>query len=147
MVVWTGVGYVFPQLPLSGRAEGGLSLRTADITTDLFLARNTLTHRIIGPKSSGTFRLDISKLKDGDRAGAVLFRDRAAYIGIHKDGDASTIVMVNSLTLSESNWQTASKGTVAARGPTVTGATEIWNDGHVMPATICSTCKAMPSTN
>jgi len=111
---------------LAGGTDGGLGLRTADMTTDLFAARNTLTHRIIGPKSSGTFRLNISKMKDGDRAGAVLFRDRAAYIGIHKDGDTSTIVMVNSLTLSESNWQTASKGTVAARGPTITGGSEIW---------------------
>src|SRR5690606_13413419 len=61
---------------------GGLVLQTADVTTDLYAARNTLTHRIIGPKSTGTFRLDIRGMADGDRAGAVLFRDRAAYIGV-----------------------------------------------------------------
>ncbi|KAM7182851.1 glycoside hydrolase family 43 protein [Naviculisporaceae sp. PSN 640] len=111
---------------LLGGTEGGLLLQTADVTTDLFAARNTLTHRILGPKSSGTFRLNISKMKDGDRAGAVLFRDRSAYIGVHKEGETSTIVMVNGLTLSEDNWSTTGRGTVAAKGPTVTGGGDIW---------------------
>ncbi|EAQ88813.1 hypothetical protein CHGG_05432 [Chaetomium globosum CBS 148.51] len=60
--------------------DSGLVLKTATVTDDLFGARNTLTRRIAGPKSSGTFRLDVSKMQDGDRAGAVLFRDRAGYI-------------------------------------------------------------------
>ncbi|KAM7198185.1 Glycosyl hydrolase, five-bladed beta-propellor domain containing protein [Rhypophila sp. PSN 637] len=113
---------------LLGGPEGGLVLQTADVTNDLFAARNTLTHRIMGPKSSGTFRLDVSKMKDGDRAGAVLFRDRAAYIGIHKDGETSTIVLVNGLTLSEENWSTTGRGNVAARGPNVASGTtgEVW---------------------
>lgn len=45
---------------------GGLVLQTADVTTDLFAARNTLTHRIIGPKSTGTFRIDVRGMTDGD---------------------------------------------------------------------------------
>jgi len=102
----------------------GLVLQTATVTNDLFTARNTLTHRIIGPKSSGTFRIDVSQMRDGDRAGAALFRDVAAYIGIHKDGSTAKLVMVNKLNL-DSNWKTSSTGTVAATGPTVTGS-EIW---------------------
>lgn len=106
--------------------SGGLLLQTATITNDLFTARNTLTHRIIGPKSSGTFKIDISAMKDGDRAGAVLFRDVAAYIGIHKDATSAKLVMVNNLNL-DSNWNTKSTGTVAATGPTIaTGTTDIW---------------------
>ncbi|KAK3312358.1 arabinoxylan hydrolase [Apodospora peruviana] len=103
----------------------GLVLQTADVTTDLFAARNTLTHRIIGPKSTGTFRIDVSKMGDGDRAGMVLFRDRSAYIGVHKDGSTSTVVTVNALTMSEGSWTTTAKGTVAAKGPTVSGG-DIW---------------------
>jgi len=103
----------------------GLVLRTATVTGDLFSARNTLTHRTAGPKSSGTFRIDISRMQDGDRAGAVLFRDVAAYIGVHKAGNTATIVMVNNLNLVEGTWTTSSTGTVAATGPAVTSG-EIW---------------------
>jgi beta-xylosidase len=103
--------------------SSGLKLRTATVTNDLFAARNTLTHRILGPKSSGTFRLDISKMADGDRAGAVLFRDVAAYIGIHKTGSTVNIVMVNNLNLN-TDWTTKSTGTVAATASN--SATNIW---------------------
>lgn len=107
-------------------SSGGLLLQTASVTNDLFSARNTLTHRILGPKSSGTFKLDISQMKDGDRAGAVLFRDVAAYIGIHKDATSVKLVMVNNLNL-DSNWKTISTGSVAATGPALaTDTTDIW---------------------
>lgn len=106
--------------------SGGVRLRTATVTNDLFTARNTLTHRILGPKSSGTFRIDISKMADGDRAGAVLFRDVAAYIGIHKEGSAAKLVMVNNLNLN-TDWTTKSTGTVAATGPSLaTSTTDLW---------------------
>ncbi|KAF2249867.1 glycoside hydrolase family 43 protein [Trematosphaeria pertusa] len=108
------------------KLAGGLQLQTATLTNDLFTARNTLTHRIIGPKSSGTFRLDISQMKDGDHAGAALFRDIAAYIGIHKDGSSAKLVMVNNLSLS-TTWATNATGTVAATGPTLaSGTTDLW---------------------
>ncbi|GAB1316996.1 hypothetical protein MFIFM68171_07206 [Madurella fahalii] len=106
-------------------AGNGLLLRTASVTGDLFAARNTLTHRIHGPKSTGTFRVDVSKMSDGDRAGAVLFRDRAAYIGVHKTGNSWTIVMVDNLNLAEGTWQTTSTGRVAATGPSIDGG-EVW---------------------
>ncbi|KAF2993148.1 hypothetical protein E8E13_001472 [Curvularia kusanoi] len=106
--------------------NGGLELRSASVTNDLFSARNTLTRRIPGPKSAGTFRIDISGLKDGDRAGAVLFRDIAAYIGVHKSGSTSSLVMVDRLNLG-TNWVTNSTGTVAASGPALAATTkEIW---------------------
>jgi beta-xylosidase len=108
------------------KLSGGLRLQTATITNDLFSARNTLTHRIIGPKSSGTFRVDPGKMKDGDRAGAVLFRDIAGYIAVYKTGNTSKIVMVNNLSLT-STWATNSTGTVAATGPTLAVDTaDVW---------------------
>ena len=106
--------------------DGGLQLQTATITDDLFTARNTLTRRIPGPKSAGTFRIDFSSLQDGDRAGAVLFRDVAAYIGVHKSGNTSTLVMVDELDLC-TNWVTKSSGTVSAVGPMLAANTnEVW---------------------
>lgn len=106
--------------------SGGLQLRTATVTNDLFSARNTLTHRILGPKSSGTFRLDVSKMADGDRAGAILFRDVAAYIGVHKSGSTSTLVFVNNLSLN-TDWTTKSTGSVAATGPVLAASTtDLW---------------------
>jgi beta-xylosidase len=108
-------------------SNGGLILQTSTVTNDLYQARNTLTHRIIGPKSSGTFRIDVSQMKDGDRAGAVLFRDRAGYIAVYKDGNNAKIVMVNGLGLSTGSWKTSGTGNVAATGPTLaSGATEVW---------------------
>ncbi|USP77677.1 glycoside hydrolase family 43 protein [Curvularia clavata] len=105
---------------------GGLKLSTATVTNDLYGARNTLTHRILGPKSSGTFRLDISSMSSGDRAGAVLFRDTAAYIGIHKSGSTASLVMVNNLALN-TDWSTKSTGSVAATGPSIpAGTTDLW---------------------
>ncbi|KAF1937938.1 glycosyl hydrolase family 43 protein [Clathrospora elynae] len=106
--------------------QGGLTLGTATVTNDLFSARNTLTQRILGPKSSGTFHLDISKMASGDRAGAVLFRDVAAYIGIHKEGTTTSLVMVNNLNL-KSDWTTGSTGSVAATATAIAATTtDLW---------------------
>ncbi|KAH6633859.1 arabinoxylan hydrolase [Chaetomium sp. MPI-SDFR-AT-0129] len=107
-------------------SEGGLVLQTATVTDDLFGARNTLTRRIAGPKSSGTFRLDLSNMADGDRAGAVLFRDTAAYIGVVKEGNSAQIVYVDGLALDQSNWGTSSKGKTSATGPQVSDASDVW---------------------
>lgn len=106
--------------------SGGVLLQTATVTNDLFTARNTLTHRVIGPKSQGTFKIDISKMKDGDRAGAALFRDISAYIGVYKDASSAKVVMVNGLNL-DSKWATQSTGTIAATGPTLAAdTTSVW---------------------
>jgi beta-xylosidase len=47
----------------------GLRLQTATVTNDLYLARNTVNHRIPGPQSTATIALDFSRMKDNDRAG------------------------------------------------------------------------------
>lgn len=126
---------------LDSKNGGGLVLQTATVTNDLFLARNTLTRRITGPKSRGTFRIDVSRMRDGDRAGAVLFRDRAAYIGVWKNANGtSTILMVTNLTLTEGTWRTAATGTVAAAGTVVDTSggqgVEVWLriDADITPA-------------
>lgn len=102
--------------------DGGLILETATVTDDLFSARNTLTHRIIGPKSEAIFEFDVSQMADGDRAGAALFRDYSAYIGIWKSGSTTTLVYVTNIDL-DADWNTESTGDVSATGPVVTSST------------------------
>lgn len=101
--------------------SGGLILQTATVTYDLFSARNTLTHRIIGPKSEAVFQFDISQMADGDRVGAAMFRDHSAYIGIFKSGSVATLVYVTGTNL-DASWNTESEGTVEATGPEVTSS-------------------------
>ncbi|THU85057.1 Arabinanase/levansucrase/invertase [Dendrothele bispora CBS 962.96] len=98
--------------------NNGLVLRTATVTNDLYAARNTLTHRILGPKSSGTILLDVTNMADGDQAGLAMFRDMSAWIGVKRSGSTKQIVMVNGLTMSGPNttpsWQTTSTGQTIA---------------------------------
>jgi len=104
---------------------GGLELQTATVTNDLYLARNTLSHRIRGPKSRGTFRVNVASLADGDRAGVAALRDRSAYIGVWKEGDKTRMVAVNGLTM-DGNWKTLSNGTIAASGPVLAAGDDVW---------------------
>ncbi|RKK69986.1 hypothetical protein BFJ69_g12251 [Fusarium oxysporum] len=112
----------------------GLILKTASVVGDLFNARNTLTHRITGPRSVATWHLNITGLTQGDRAGAAIFRDESAYIGVHKDTNGTQIVFVNEINMNQ-QWQTVNRGTVAATGPSI-DAHEIWLrvDADMTPA-------------
>ncbi|KAK2055087.1 family 43 glycosyl hydrolase [Colletotrichum caudatum] len=119
-----------------GLGAGGLTLRTATVTDDLYGARNTLAHRILGPKSSGTFRLNLGGMADGDVAGVSVFRDESAYIGFRKEGGSLELVAVHGVVASESaGWQTTSNGTVvaAAGGPGVdlSGVADGTTDVHL----------------
>jgi beta-xylosidase len=88
---------------------GGLNLQTATVTDDLYAARNTLTHRIPGPESTATIEMDISKMKDGDRAGLAIFKQTSAWVGVKRDGKQYKVVMEDGLALGR-GWVTASKG-------------------------------------
>ena len=52
----------------------------------LMWARNTLTQRVIGPQSTTTVELNVSKLKDGDVAGLGNINNPCSWIGIVKQG-------------------------------------------------------------
>lgn len=111
--------------------KGFLALRAGTVTDNLYLATNTLTHRTIGPKSMATFCVDWTQLADGDRAGACMFRDRSAYVGIHKDGDVSRLVYVEDILIQPFNipvgwsnghpvsldWAPKSNGFIRAEAP------------------------------
>ncbi|KAJ3346225.1 hypothetical protein HDU83_003292 [Entophlyctis luteolus] len=90
-----------------------LTLSTATVTSDLYAARNTLTHRIIGPVGTGTVLIDTAGMQDGDICGFAMLRDSSAWIGVKRVGTAYTVVMKNGLTMT-STWSTASTGTEVA---------------------------------
>jgi beta-xylosidase len=93
--------------------NNGLTLQAATVTSDLYSARNTLTHRILGPTSTATTELNFGSMRDGDRAGMVLLRDSSAWIGIRKDGSTTRLSMTTGLTMS-SSWATTGTGYEAA---------------------------------
>jgi len=103
--------------------NNGLTLNTVSVTGDLYAARNTITHRILGPTSSGTIVMDYSSMKDGDRAGFALLRDTSAYIGVQRNGDTFRISMWSGLTMT-SAWKTSNAGSEVA-GATISGG-KIW---------------------
>ncbi|KAF3903528.1 Beta-xylosidase [Arthrobotrys entomopaga] len=104
--------------------NNGLTLSTATVTTDLYSARNTLTHRILGPISIGTIVLEYGNMADGDRAGLAMFRDKSAWIGIVKSGSSTRISFWTGMTLSSSDWSTTSTGSEAA-GASISGS-KVW---------------------
>ncbi|KAJ0333920.1 hypothetical protein COL922a_010256 [Colletotrichum nupharicola] len=104
----------------------GLVLNTATVCEGLYGASNTLTQRILGPKSQGTFRLDISGMVDGDQAGVTALRQDSTYIGIHKTDGVAELVYVDGITMeSEQDCLTTSNGYVTAEGPVIEGA-DLW---------------------
>lgn len=103
--------------------HGGLILKSATVTGDLYKARNRLTHRILGPESTATIVLNYSGMKDGDRAGLVILRDSSAWVGVEKDNGSSKVAMEDNLTMNR-RWQTTSTGTEVKSHPVSGG--RIW---------------------
>lgn len=72
---------------------GFLRLKTARLVDNLFVAPNTLTQRMAGPKCTGTVRLELSGMKDGDRAGLSAFNGDSGVLAIEKNGKKLELVM------------------------------------------------------
>jgi len=64
----------------------------------LMWARNTLTQRVIGPKSITTVELYVKGMKDGDVAGLGNINIPCSWIGIVKDGQTFTLRCFEQLT-------------------------------------------------
>lgn len=94
----------------------GLTLKTATVTSDFFMAQNTLTHRILGPKSSATIAFDYSQMKAGDRAGLAMVRDDSTWIGVIDNGDSKVVGVWSNLALTQqdSGWTTTDTGSLSA---------------------------------
>ncbi|WP_245706059.1 glycoside hydrolase 43 family protein [Catalinimonas alkaloidigena] len=79
---------------LTGR-KGFLRLTTGRVDTTLMLVRNMLTQRTIGPECAGTTALDVSHLKEGDRAGLALLQQKYGWVGVKYENGRKSLVMVN----------------------------------------------------
>ncbi len=66
---------------------GWLRLHTGAKTDNAFVARNTITQRMEGPKCEGTVKLDISGMKKGDCAGFAAWNGDAGLLTITDLGD------------------------------------------------------------
>jgi hypothetical protein len=64
----------------------------------LMWARNTLTQRVIGPKSIATVELYVKGMKDGDVAGLGNINVPCSWIGIRKDGNTLTLQCFEQMT-------------------------------------------------
>lgn len=69
--------------------KGWLRLTTAQLATGLADARNTLTMRTFGPKSTTETKMDAKGMKAGDYAGICAFQSNRAMIGVQVSEDGS----------------------------------------------------------
>ncbi len=77
-----------------------LRLTTANVTSDLRSARNTLTQRILGYRddpdhSYGTIKMEIDHMTNGDVAGLALFQDPYGYVGVKMENGEKKLVAIN----------------------------------------------------
>lgn len=73
---------------------GYLRLKNGRIDSSFTDTRNTLTQRTVGPQSTGSVLVDISNLKDGDRAGLGALQGTYGYVGVKVEGDQKYLTMV-----------------------------------------------------
>jgi beta-xylosidase len=62
--------------------KGQLILKTGRIDTSFVLAKNTLTQRTIGPASSGSTKLKVTHMQEGDFAGLCLLQKNYGLLGV-----------------------------------------------------------------
>jgi len=80
--------------------KGFLRLKTNRVVDNLYLAPNTLTQRMEGPKSSGIVALDVKGMKDGDVAGFSAFNGDSGILSvIMEDGKKFIVFSTNEVSL------------------------------------------------
>lgn len=110
----------------------GLTLETATVTKDLYQARNTLTHRILGPASTATIVMNDSHMKNGDRAGLAMFRDSSAWVGVTRSGNHFRVVMEDNITMNR-KWKTTNTGVAIASHPVHAGKIWLRVSANILP--------------
>jgi beta-xylosidase len=78
-----------------GERDGYLRLTTGRVDHHVLLARNTLTQRTFGPVCSAMTKLEVGAMKDGDCAGLIALQKKYGFVGVKREGDSNSIVMVN----------------------------------------------------
>lgn len=70
-----------------------MRLKTGRVVENLFLAPNTLTQRMSGPRCSGVVAMDVSKMADGDVAGFSAFNGLSGVLAVEKKAGKKSLVM------------------------------------------------------
>ena len=72
---------------------GYLRLKTNKVVESIYTARNTITQRMEGPRSSAVVALDLRGMKEGDVAGFSAFNSDAAVLGVTMKDGVKTLVL------------------------------------------------------
>lgn len=72
-----------------------MRLRTGKVVKNIFEARNTLIQRSYGPLSEGSIKVDVTNMKDGDRAGISMYCSKPGTIQVSIDNGKKRIVMTD----------------------------------------------------
>lgn len=64
--------------------KGYLRLHTARVVDNIFIAPNTLTQRMPGPKCTGIVKIDVSNMKEGDKAGLAAYNGDSGMLTIQR---------------------------------------------------------------
>ncbi|MCW3787026.1 family 43 glycosylhydrolase [Plebeiibacterium sediminum] len=78
--------------------NGFLRLKTGRVDDNFLSAKNTLTQRTYGPTCSGSIKLDVSNMKEGDFAGLALLQKKYGLVGVKFQGDTKKLIMVSAQT-------------------------------------------------
>ncbi len=77
---------------LSERA-GYIRMHTARVVDNIFVAPNTLTQRMPGPKCVGTIKIDVSGMADGDRCGFSAYNGDSGVLSIEDENGQKRLVL------------------------------------------------------
>ncbi|MCR4602638.1 MAG: glycoside hydrolase 43 family protein [Prevotella sp.] len=72
---------------------GWLRLKTSRVVSNFYLAPNTLSQRMEGPRCQASVTLDVSHLKDGDCAGFSAFNGQSCLITLKRQGRRLSLEM------------------------------------------------------
>ena len=76
---------------------GWLRLKTSRVAGSIYTAPNTVSQRMEGPMCSAYIEMDISNMKDGDRAGLAAFNGHSGLIGVEREGKAAWLTVRHTL--------------------------------------------------
>ena len=74
---------------------GYLRLTNDRVDADLMSTHNTLTQKTFGPECTATVALDVQNMNEGDVAGLAAFQYDYGYVGVQKNKQGLSLVMVN----------------------------------------------------
>lgn len=77
--------------------KGRLRLHTCRVVGNLYLAPNTLSQRMEGPRCSASVEVRFNKMNDGDRAGLAAFNGRSGIVSVCRENKKTWLVVTNEL--------------------------------------------------